>query len=362
MKLNRTLKLIYVALIAGTAVTYFAAAFTIYNLQLLPNKYLLPALALGNIIMLIVLIVAWRGRRSGKVRITISLVCIVIIALSAYAYNTGRATASFLSNISTAGSSDNDVDATKPFIIYISGIDSTEDPMSNARSDVNILAVVNPTTNRILLVNTPRDYYVTLSEIGAKDKLTHAGLYGVDTSRDTLEDLFDTPINYYLRVNFSSLVNTIDVIGDIDVYSDYDFAAYNTTFKQGYNTLNSEQALEFSRNRYAFEDGDRTRGKNQQRVIEAIITKMSTPGALVNYKQILTSLQGSLQTDMGTNSIAKLVKSQQDNTVKWSVESISVNGTDSHNVTYSTGNTKLYVMEPNITSINEAKQKILQYQ
>jgi len=250
-------------------------------------------------------------------------------------------------------------DIAKPFIMYISGIDTYGDVASVSRSDVNILVVVNPQTHKILLVNTPRDYYVQLhGATGVKDKLTHAGIYGIDTSTQTLEDLYGAQIDYYLRVNFTSLVTIVDALGGVNVYSDYSFKS----FSAGYNTLNGKQALEFSRERYSFAEGDRTRGKNQQRVIEAIIAKMNDPKSLVNYRAILGSLQGALQTNMGPDKISAIINKQLNDLSKWQVESISVDGTGKKASTYSMGAMELYVMEPDMNSVNAAKQKIIQYQ
>ncbi len=265
--------------------------------------------------------------------------------------------------IKTGGSvSTTKTDVSKPFVLYISGIDTYGDISTVSRSDVNIMVVVNPQTHKILLVNTPRDYYVQLhGTTGVRDKLTHAGIYGIDMSVQTMADLYSVPINYYLRINFSSLTNIVDVLGGVDVISEYNFSAGDNKYVVGVNHLNGSQALSFARERHSFEAGDRTRGQNQQRVIEAIIAKMNNPNTLVKYQQILASLQRTIQTDMDSDSITTLIKNQLDNMIKWSVESISVTGADSHNVTYSMGNLPLYVMEPDADSLNAAKAKIQQY-
>lgn len=143
-------------------------------------------------------------------------------------------------------------DTKAPFAVYISGIDTYGEISTVSRSDVNMLAVVNPANNSILLVNTPRDYYVQLhGTAGTKDKLTHAGVYGIDMSRKTLEDLYGIEIPYYVRVNFSSLVTIVDTVGGVEVYSDRDFKS----FRVGANQLSGTQALEFSRERYSFSEG-----------------------------------------------------------------------------------------------------------
>jgi LCP family protein required for cell wall assembly len=259
-------------------------------------------------------------------------------------------------------STDAMIDTTKPFVVYISGIDTYGAVSTVSRSDVNILAVINPRTHQILLVNTPRDYYVQLHDTsGVKDKLTHAGIYGVNMSVSTLEDLYGVHIDYYMRVNFASLTNIVDTLGGVDVYSDYNFKADGYTFNAGFNQLDGKAALAFSRERHSFEDGDRTRGKNQQRVIDGIIKKLSSPSTLLNYQNILKSLDGTFQTNASSNEISNLIKQQMDDMRKWQTESVSVDGTGASAPTYSMGAQKLYVMIPDQSSLDIAKQKIQLY-
>lgn len=253
-------------------------------------------------------------------------------------------------------------DTTKPFVLYISGIDTYGEISAVSRSDVNILAVINPQTHKILLVNTPRDYYVQLhGTTGTRDKLTHAGIYGIDMSMNTLNDLYGAKIDYYMRVNFASLVNIVDSLGGVSVYSETAFKAGKHSYQAGYNDLNGEQALAFSRERYSFAEGDRMRGKNQQRVIEAIIHKSSSPSSLLNYQGILNSLGGALQTNATSEEMSTLIKQQLNSMRKWQVESISVDGTGKTAPTYSMGNLPLYVMEPDAASLNRAKKEIQLY-
>jgi LCP family protein required for cell wall assembly len=187
-------------------------------------------------------------------------------------------------------------DITKPYAVFIGGIDTYGEIESVSRSDVNIVAIINPKTRKVLLINTPRDYYVQLhGTSGVRDKLTHAGIYGIDMSRQTLEDLYGTPIDYSVRINFTSLLKIIDKLGSVIVYSDNDFSSGGYTFEKGYNQLDSKQALEFSRNRKSFENGDRTRGQNQQRVIEAIIEKLNDPRSLLKYQTIVQALGDSFK-------------------------------------------------------------------
>ena len=260
---------------------------------------------------------------------------------------------------------DEKINFEEPFVLYISGIDQYGNVNSvRGRSDVNQLVVVNPKTHHILLVNTPRDYYVQLyNTTGLRDKLTHAGIYGIDKSIKTLEKFYDIDINYYLRVNFNSLIKVVDVIGGIDIYSDKSFTAHtnkSVKVKEGWYSFNGTQALAYSRERYAYITGDHHRGANQQQVIEAIINKVTQSSVLISkYNSILNALDGTFQTDMSTNMITSFIKYQLDNMPKWEVESIAVTGYNSSNYTYSMGmRYKLYVMEPDYNSVEKAKKKM----
>lgn len=244
------------------------------------------------------------------------------------------------------------------FNIFLSGIDTYGEIDSIARSDVNMIITINPVTKQVLLTSIPRDYYVELSCYNAKDKLTHAGIYGIDCSIGTIEKLLDIDINYYVRVNFSSLINLVDVLGGINVYSEYTFNTYGYQFNKGYNYVNGDYALAFSRARYNFLDGDRQRVKNQQAVITAIANKAMSPAILNKYTDILEALKNSFQTNMSMSEIQNLVKFQIDKMPKWQIASISLNGSDSENYTYSYGSQMLYVMEPDISTVNYAHDTI----
>lgn len=248
------------------------------------------------------------------------------------------------------------------FNVYISGIDTSGNISNVSRSDANILATVNTETHEVLLTSIPRDYYVTLHSYGAKDKLTHSGIYGVNETVKTVEDLLDTDINYYVRVNFTTVIKLVDKIGGIDVYSEYDFtsnAAKAFHYNKGYNHLNGEEALAFSRERYAFNSGDNQRVKNQQAVIEAVIKKvLNSTTLLTKYTDILDALKGSFQTNIAQDDISALVKDQINNMSSWSVKTNSLTGTGASSSTYSMGSTPLYVMVPSSTSVNDAKDKI----
>ena len=246
------------------------------------------------------------------------------------------------------------------FNIYISGIDSYGDVNSLTRSDVNILVSVNPKTHQILMINIPRDYYVTLHEIGQKDKLTHAGIYGTEMSVKSIEDLLDIEINYYFKVNYGALVKLVDALGGVDVYSKYKFTSGEEfyTYQKGFNHVNGRQALEFVRTRYAFVDGDRVRGENQQAMIQAIIKKACSKDILTKYSNILESLKGTFTTNISTDKITDLIKMQLDMMPSWNITSISLNGSDGSEYTYSYPHQKLYVMIPDEKTVVDAKNTL----
>lgn len=259
-----------------------------------------------------------------------------------------------------------EVDVTNDtFALYISGIDTFGDISTVSRSDVNIVAVVNPKTKQVLLISIPRDYYVKLHgiETDMRDKLTHAGMYGIETSVKTIEDILDIDINYYLKVNFTSLVDIVDALGGIEVDSKYAFStANNYSFKKGINKLDGKSTLYFCRERKSFSGGDRVRGQNQQAVITAIIKKAATPSIITKYDALLKALEGKFQTNISSENISKLIKMQLNDMASWNIKSISLDGSDKMEYTYSypksMGNSKTYVMEPNIDTIKRAQDLI----
>lgn len=254
-----------------------------------------------------------------------------------------------------------EVNVTKDvFNIYVSGMDEYGKVTEKSRSDVNMIVTVNPKTKQVLLTNIPRDYYVQIHETsGYKDKLTHAGIYGVETSEATLEDLLGIKINYYVKVNFSSLVNIIDALGGVDVYSEYDFQSWNGyNFSKGYNRVDGKAGLSFVRERKTFNTGDNQRGKNQQAMIEAILRKCMSPSIITKYNGLLNSLEDSMITNMPTKSITKLAKMQLKKNSKWTITSNSLTGTGSSEYTYTYPGQALYVTVPDEESLKLSKELI----
>lgn len=246
------------------------------------------------------------------------------------------------------------------FNIYLSGIDTYGDIAETSRSDVNMIVTINPQTGTILLTSIPRDYYVRLhNKTGYKDKLTHAGIYGVDTSINTIEDLLDIDINYYIKVNFTSVVDIVNILGGVTVNSDYAFTSFdNYHYQKGENTLYGEKALSFVRERHAFADGDRQRGKNQAALIRAIIDKATSPSIITKYDSLLSSVSNKIQTNIPQKDMLSLLKYQLSNNPKWNIISNSLDGTNGSEYTYTYSATKLYVMIPDEESINNAKEMI----
>lgn len=219
------------------------------------------------------------------------------------------------------------------FTMFVSGIDTCGSMTQSSRSDSNILAVVNTNTHQILLVSTPRDYYVETSvSKGQKDKLTHAGIYGVECSMKTLEKIYDTDINYYFRVNFGGFQEIIKALGGVTVHSDYAFNSNQTTektyhFKEGDNYMDAEAALAFARERYAVPQGDIQRGRDQMYVIQAILNKMMSPAMLKNYSGLMKSIEGSFETSLPYGTISKPVSDELDSGASWDIQTYAVTGT-----------------------------------
>ncbi len=240
-----------------------------------------------------------------------------------------------------------------PFVLYISGSDTRSAVLTRSRSDVNILAVVNPKNKQILLINTPRDYFVpNPAGKGGLDKLTHCGIYGINCSVNALSDLFDTPIDYYAQINFTGFRTLIDAIGGITIYSDIAFTSQQYSYVVGLNEMDGAKALNYARTRYGLPGGDNTRGKNQMKVINAVIDKMTSTTALItNYSEIMASLQGMFQTNLTPELISNLVKMQLSDMSAWNVQSFAVTGKGSSQITYSMPGQYVYVMIPNEATV-----------
>ena len=252
----------------------------------------------------------------------------------------------------------------KVFNIYISGIDTYGSISTVSRSDVNIIMTVNMNTHKILLTTTPRDAYVKIPGGGANqyDKLTHAGIYGVETSEQTLENLYGIKIDYYARINFTSFLKLIDQLGGVTVHNDQAFTSLHGKFDfpVGDIQMNSEQALGFVRERYSLDGGDNDRGKNQEKVISAIVNKLASLKSVSNFTSIVNNLQDSVQTNISLDTINALANTQLDSGSKFTVTSQAVTGTGSTGqlTSYAMPNSSLYMMKLDNSSVASASQAI----
>ena len=255
----------------------------------------------------------------------------------------------------------------EPFVVYLSGIDTRGGDMpERGLSDVNMIIVVNPKTHKVLMVNIPRDYYVQLhGTTGLHDKLTHAGMVGgVDLSIATIEDILDVNVDYYLRVNFNSVVNLVDAIGGLTINSDVDYAFSCWTDRgciiyPGDNLVDGRCALAFARERHAYMTGDRHRGENQQQVIRLVMDKVGSSKELLNnYTNILSALDGTFETTFTSDNVKALVRHQVDKMPHWDVVTSNLDGSGAMKPTYSYPNQDLSVMIPDESTIVAAKQAI----
>lgn len=222
-----------------------------------------------------------------------------------------------------------------PFLMYVSGIDTEGDISTIARSDVNVIVCVNPVTKMIGMITTPRDSYVEIPGVtdgsGLYDKLTHAGIFSAQckASIAALEKLYGIDIDYFMKLNFTSMRGLVDALGGVDVYSKYEFDSRNILgihFNQGMNHVNGYQALVFCRERYSFPDGDYQRGRNHLEMIKAIFNKALSPALLANYSTILDKISSNLETNMTVSEITNLVKMQLDDKASWNIVSYATGG------------------------------------
>ncbi len=251
------------------------------------------------------------------------------------------------------------VDVTsEPFTVYLTGIDQSGSISTVGRSDVNKVMTVNPATHQIFIVDIPRDYYIPqVCQANQLDKLTHTGIFGVDCTVESVSNYMGIDINYYVRINFSSLEKIVDALGGIDVNSEYAFSAGGYTFTQGVNHLNGAQALAFSRERYSFGGGDNVRIANHTRVLTGIINKVTSPAIITNYLSFLDAISGTFQTNMSENEINSLIKMQLNDMQGWTITSDALTGTGGTDWTPANG-FNAYVMYPDETSLERVLGEI----
>ena len=346
------------------AILSLAALVQLWRTQMLPVLYLVIITAL--LVLLWLLVRKCLASHSGAVvaRVLSVLLCAALAVGCVWAQQGLTALDSMTSGLLT-GAEANKI-TKEPFVVYLSGVDNRGDLTEKARSDVNILAVVNPTTKQVALINTPRDYYVDLAGTDSKDKLTHAGLYGVETSMATLGNLYGVNVEHYLRINFAGFINIIDAIGGVDVYSDQAFTSVGspgyydpTTFAEGWNHLDGKAALAFARERHAFKTGDIQRGINQMKVIDAMVNKLKSPALLMGFSKLMDAAADCFVTSLSQEQISALVRMQLGDLANWDIQSYTVTGSGAKSTKcYSAKGQSLYVMKPDENSVNEAKALI----
>ena len=346
------------------AILSLAALVQLWRTQMLPVLYLVIITAL--LVLLWLLVRKCLVSRSGAVvaRVLSVLLCAALAVGCVWAQQGLTALDSMTSGLLT-GAEANKI-TKEPFVVYLSGVDNRGELTEKARSDVNILAVVNPTTKQAALINTPRDYYVDLAGTDSKDKLTHAGLYGVETSMATLGNLYGVNVEHYLRINFAGFINIIDAIGGVDVYSDQAFTSVGspgyydpTTFAEGWNHLDGKSALAFARERHAFKTGDIQRGINQMKVIDAMVNKLKSPALLMGFSKLMDAAADCFVTSLSQEQISALVRMQLGDLANWDIQSYTVTGSGAKSTKcYSAKGQSLYVMKPDENSVNEAKALI----
>ena len=254
-------------------------------------------------------------------------------------------------------------DVTKaPFNVYITGID-TDGPISTvSRSDVNMILTIDPVNHKVLMTSIPRDSYVPLQgedHKGQMDKFTHTGIYGVEETIATAEAMLGIDINYYVKVNFTTVRELIDILGGVDIDSEKEFSAGGYSFNVGMNHVNGEAALAFARERYSFSNGDFQRNRNQQIVVEGVINKVTSSTAiLTKYTEILSTIENYMATNMTAKDLQKLVKMQLGNMTGWTIESSAVTGSTGSSPCYSLGNAYASVVYPDEESVRICGEKI----
>ena len=336
----------------------------LWRTQMLPVLYLVVLAALLALLWLLVKR-CQEYKTAGTVSRVFSVVLCAAMAMGCVWAQQGLAALGNMTNGFLSNAEANKI-TKEPFVVYLSGVDTRGDLTDKARSDVNIIAAVNPVTKQVVLINTPRDYYVDLAGTNSKDKLTHAGLYGVQTSMDTLGNLYGVDVQHYIRINVAGFINVIDALGGVDVYSDQAFTSVGspgyydpTTFVEGWNHLDGKAALAFARERHAFKTGDVQRGINQMKVIDAMLNKIKSPALLMGFTKILDAVSDSFVTSLSQNQISALVRMQLSDFAEWNIERYTVTGSSgSSTKCYSAKGQKLYVMKPDENSVAKAKEMI----
>jgi LCP family protein required for cell wall assembly len=343
------------------ALIVFGATITI--MDVMPLGMTIALYVVLGLLSTIIVIQLRKNNIKRGVRVIASFVCICLIAVYGVGTAYALGTLSFLDYTSVENDKRVASITKEPFNMMITGIDVRGTVDEEGRSDVNMVVSVNPNTEQILMTSIPRDYQIYMPDKdNAMDKLTHTGFYSVDTTMGAEEELLDTTINYYVKVNFTTVMMFIDAIGGIDVYSEYEFNPVKRswwTVKKGWNHMNGRQALAFARERKAFADGDNQRIKNQQAVFEAMIKKAtSSKTILLSYNKVLSSLKDYMEMSFSSAEMRALIKMQLAKNPQWKIYKNTITGGDGSLPTFTTGNLACYVMTQDEESIANARELI----
>lgn len=333
---------------------------------IVPTKFFILGVAvfvLYSSLLVFLLVKRFKRKNAGLIAriisVILSLVLILVTVFGLYIFQRSQDT---LNKLSAGSGSAVTIDAGEPFNIFISGIDTYGDIETQSRSDVNIVATVNPVTRKVLLTTIPRDSYVRIALGGNNqyDKLTHAGNYGVESSMQTVANLLDVDIDAYIRINFTTFIESIDKIGTITVDNPVAFTIDGESFPVGTLELNGKRALLYSRERKDLEGGDVDRGKNQQRVIQGIINKITSIRTVGGYEALLELLGDSVQTNLSSATIRKLINAQLEDTSGWTTDSYSLTGKGQTGglPSYAMPSAQLYMYVLDESSVNDARQAI----
>lgn len=346
--------------------TVLVPAYAIYQLataQILPPLYFWSLVAVTTLFIgLIALLGVKRFERGRAVaRVMAILLALLVIGVSLFGLNVLNRSLDTLDSLSGDGESVS-IDTNRSFNVFISGIDTYGDISTQSRSDVNMVATINPDTHKVLLTTVPRDSYVPIALGGQDeyDKLTHAGNYGVESSMKTVANLLDTDIDAYVRINFTSFIESIDMLGGITVDNPTAFSSYGEYFEAGQIYLTGERALVYSRERINLPGGDIDRGKNQQRVIQAIINKMTSIRSLQGYNALLDMISGSVQTNVDSGTIRSLINQQLQNPSSWNTTNYTLTGKGQTGglPSFAMPSASLYMYVLDDGSVQEASQQI----
>lgn len=362
--MRKFLKFFSVFLAIGTSIILLYIVLRILLAQILPIRFFMIIAAAAVVLMLSFILIAMLKKSPLWLKITAAILEITTIVLSSFGIFYMERSMNFVSKITAASVNVEQVKniTNTPFIFLISGIDTGGDIENVSRSDVNMLVAINPNTKKVLIINIPRDYYVPIARTDTKDKLTHSGLYGINSTVKTIENFMEIKTNYYIRVNFDTVKEMVNIIGGLELDSDVAFRAWTDRgcyFTEGINKVDGRCALAFARERKSYGTGDMHRVENQGQVTEKIIEKLSNPSFFAShYLEILSAAENNLETSISGDNLMKLINFELDEQPKWQVERYALKEFESHNYGGLYPDQLLWVGEPDWGTVKIAQEKI----